>query len=415
MSGGATTTSVWDLEGLPVLDLDTLADHTAATAALAAAAEQSWIARNMFGFSILRYEDVIALLRDKRLHSAASRIMELQGVTDPEYLSRRRTSILSAEGDEHTRLRRLVGPSFSPRAADRLRPFMRDVVNGLVDEVCESGRADIAVDIGEPYPIPIICELLGAPKSDWKLFSRWATDILRIFNGNLHEDLPVISAAQEEMDEYTRGLIADRRSQPADDLLTSLIAAEEAGDRLSEEELVIMVEAVLIGGTDTTRNQLGCSLALFAEHPEQWKLVADQPEIVPRAVEEMMRYFGAVRGTARFASEDIVYKDVLIPAGTFIAVSMAQANRDEAVFADAGRFDVTRPPGGQPQLTFGSGIHYCLGAALARAELQEALPILARRMPDLELDGPVTWKPNRTGIFGPEHLPVRFTPTPRSS
>jgi cytochrome P450 len=289
---------------------------------------------------------------------------------------------------------------------------MREVIGSLVDAVAPTGRADIAVDICEPYPIPIICELLGAPKEDWKQFSRWATDVLRIFNGNLQEDLPTIMAAQDELDEYTRGLIAARRSEPRDDLLTDLIAAEESGDRLTTEELVMMVEAVIVAGTDTTRNQLGCAVALFADHPDQWKLLAtsDDPALPQRAVEEAMRYFGAVRGTGRFASEDIEYRDVLFPAGTFIAPSMAVANMDPAVFKDPGAFDITREPAGQPQLTFGSGIHYCLGAALARAELQEALPLLARRMPDLALDGPVTWKPNAAGIFGPDHLPVTFTP-----
>jgi cytochrome P450 len=260
-----------------------------------------------------------------------------------------------------------------------------------------------------PYPIPIICELLGAPKEDWQLFSRWASDVLRIFNGNLHEDLPIITAAQDELDEYTRGLIAERRTRPAEDLITDLIAAEEEGDRLSTEELVMMVEAVIVGGTDTTRNQLGCTVALFAEYPEQWKLLAEQPELTPRAVEEAMRYFGAIRGTARFASEDIEYRDTLFPKGTLIMPSMAAANHDPTAFESPGTFDITRVPPDHPQLTFGSGIHYCLGAALARAELQEALPILARRMPDLALGGAVTWKPISVGIFGPDHLPVTFT------
>jgi cytochrome P450 len=402
-------TIAFDLD-IPTLDLEFEPDREVASATLRAAAAQSWIARNPLGFSILHYEDVVALLRDKRWHSATSKIMEISGITDPQYLNRQRTSILSAEGDEHTRLRRLVGKAFSPRAADRLRPFMRDVINGLVDAVAPAGRADIAVDICEPYPIPIICELLGAPKEDWKEFSRWATDVLRIFNGNLQEDLPTIVAAQDELDEYTRGLIAARRSKPADDLLTDLIAAEEEGDKLSTEELVMMVEAVIVGGTDTTRNQLGCAVALFADHPEQWKLLAEQPELAPRAVEETMRYFGAVRGTGRFASEDIEYKGVLFPAGTFVATSMATANYDPSVFERPDVFDIAREPAGQPQLTFGSGIHYCLGAALARGELQEALPILARRLPDLALDGPVTWKPNAVGIFGPDHLPVTFSP-----
>ncbi len=174
----------------------------------------------------------------------------------------------------------------------------------------------------------------------------------------------------------------------------------------------MMVNAVLVGGTDTTRNQLGCTVALMAGYPDQWKLLAEEPDLAPRAVEEAMRFFGAVRGTGRFASEDIEYRDVLFPAGTFIAPSMATANRDAAVFPTPEVFDIRREPSGQPQLTFGSGIHYCLGAALARAELQEALPLLARRMPDLRIDGEVMWKPNTVGIFGPQHLPVTFTPTP---
>jgi cytochrome P450 len=172
----------------------------------------------------------------------------------------------------------------------------------------------------------------------------------------------------------------------------------------------MMCEAVLMAGTDTTRNQLGCSLSLFAAHPEQWKLLADQPELAPRAVEETMRFFGTVRGTVRFASEDIEYRDVVFPAGTFIGLSLAQANRDPSIFDSPAEFDITRDPPDKPQLTFGSGIHYCLGAALARAEQQEALTIMAKRLPDLELAGEIIWKPS-TVIFGPEHLPIRFTRT----
>jgi cytochrome P450 len=404
-----TVTTVFDLD-LPTIDLwgDDVQDIDDINDLVRRASERSWIARNQFGFTILHYDDVVAVLRDKRWHSAAARIPEMYGITDEAFLARRRTSILSAEGDEHTRLRRLVGQAFSPRAADRLRPFMREVIGGLVDAVAPNGRADIAVDICEPYPIPIICELLGAPKEDWQLFSRLATDVLRIFNANLQEELPIIVAAQDELDAYTRALIAQRRSRPDEDLITALIAAEEAGDKLSEEELVMMVEAVIVGGTDTTRNQLGCAVALFAEHPEQWALLAERPDLAPRAVEETMRFFGAVRGTGRFASEDIEYRGVLFPAGTLVNPALAGANRDAAVFTDPTRFDITREPSGQPQLTFGSGIHYCLGAALARAELQEALPLLARRMPNLAIDGAVTWKPSTVGIFGPEHLPVTF-------
>jgi len=377
-------------------ELDTAKDH--------------WLAQGMFGYSVLRYEDAQAVLRDKRWQSAAGLITQIAGVEMPEGAPGTRTSILNAEGDVHLRLRRLVAPAFTPRTADRFRPVMRDVVNSLVNNFCERGEADAVTDLCEPYPIPIICELLGAPKQDWQKFSVWATDILRIFNFNLAEDMPKIIAAQTELEAYSIGLIEARRNKPADDLLTNLIAAEESGDKLDTEELVMMVNAVIVGGTDTTRNQLGCALALFAEHPDQWALLAERPELAPRAVEETMRHFGAVRGTMRFASVDIEYRDVLFPAGTFIGIGLTDANHDPAAFDQPDVFDITVHHGDLPQMTFGSGIHYCLGQALARAELQEALPLLARRLPNLRLDGEVEWKPDGVGIFGPAHLPVRFDP-----
>jgi cytochrome P450 len=407
----ATLASELDIPDLTWLD-DPATTTEQLRDAARAAAEESWIARNIFGFAILHYDDVVAMLRDKRWHSASGQIMEMSGIDNPEWLNRRRTSILSSEGDEHTRLRRLVGPAFSPRHADALRPYMRGVVNELLDGFTAAGQADLAVDFCEHYPIPIICELFGAPKEDWQLFSNWATDIFRIFNGNLHEDMPIIIKAQDELDEYVGNLIEDRRSSPTDDLISALIAAEEEGDRLSHEELVSLCEAVLMAGTDTTRNQLGCSVALFANHPAQWKLLAEQPELAPRAVEETMRYFGAVRGTGRFASDDIEYRGITFPKGTFIAPSFVQANHDPVVFTDPDAFDITRDPPDKPQLTFGAGIHFCLGAALARAEQQEALAIMAKRLPDLEIDGDIVWKPPTTGIFGPDRLPIRFTPTP---
>src|SRR3954470_24906725 len=180
-------TSVFEVD-MPVLDLVDVPAEDAQRVMSDIAAEH-WIARNPFGFTILRYEDVAAVLRDKRWHNAAAIIPEMMGITDEAFISRQGTSILSSEGDVHTRLRRLVAPAFSPRAADRLRPFMREVIDGLIDPIATFGRADIVADICDPYPIPIICELLGAPKEDWKFFSRVAEDILRIFDADLQEQL----------------------------------------------------------------------------------------------------------------------------------------------------------------------------------------------------------------------------------
>ncbi len=402
------TISAHDLD-LPVLDTAGM-ERDEALAAHEDARQHHWLARTPLGFSLSNHEDAVAVLRDQRFHSALSEIRRLSGVESGGYLEQRRESILSMEGIGHARLRRLVAPAFTPAAADRLRPFMREVVDGLVDPVAPLGACEAVADLCEPYPIPIICELLGAPAEDWRRFSAWATDIFRIFNQDLANDLPVIERATTELQVYVQALVETRRRQPREDLLSTLIAIEEAGDRLSTDELGMLAEAVLMAGTDTTRNQLGCCLALFAAHPDQWSLLAEHPDRAPRAVEECMRYLGAVRGTVRLAAEDVEYRGVLFPTGTVVAVGLAAANRDPSVVEAPDTFDISRPRQTQ-QLTFGSGIHHCLGAALARAELQEALVILARRLPGLALDGPVVWKPSTFGIWGPARLPLRFSPT----
>jgi cytochrome P450 len=404
-----------DLLDIPVIDgtaMRASLSRSEQLAVLRGAGEKSWIARGEIGYNIVSYDDVVAILRDKRWHSAVGLIVELNPEATPEFRARRRESILSAEGDTHVRLRRLVAPAFSPRNADALRPFMREVVSELLDKVTPSGEVDIARDICEPYPIPIICELLGAPRSDWELFSRWAGDILRVFDNNLKNDLPFIIAAQDELDEYTRALIVKRRNEPRDDLLSALIFAEEQGDKLSTEELVMMVEAVIIGGTDTTRNQLGLAVALLMNQTDEWAALAVTPTRAARMVEETMRLNGAVRATGRVASVDIEYRGVLFPKGTLVFPSLATANYDPHVFAHPDTLVLQRGDNDAPQLTFGSGIHYCLGASLARAELQEALPLLATRLPNLRENGAAQYKIATAGIYGPTSLPATFTPNP---
>ena len=395
---------VQELE-LPALDV-LGAERDRALAQVADARRRHWLARTPLGFAVTTYEDTVSVLRERRFHSALSALRDLAAGAPDEFFARRRQSILSMEGEPHARLRRLVAPAFTPASADRLRPVMQEVMEGLVDAVAERGRGELVAEVCEPYPVPVICELLGAPKEDAPLFSAWATDIFRIFNQDLAADAPRIARAAAELEEYVTDLIERRRRSPADDLLSALIAVEEAGDRLSTEELVMLAEAVLMAGTDTTRNQLACSLALLADHPLQWARLAEDPSLAKGTVEETMRYLGAVRATARIASEDIEYRDVLFPAGTLVSVSLAGANRDPSVFDAPDTLDIAA--GRSNQLTFGSGIHHCLGAALARAELQEALVILSRRLPGLAPDGPVEWKPPTFGIWGPSRLPARW-------
>ncbi len=399
-----TVTAAYELD-LPMYDPTGL-DRDQRVALLADCQRRHWLARTPLGFGVMRYADIVAILRERRFHSALSLIPQMQGVAGTS-MEERRPSILSMEGDEHTRVRRLVAPAFTPAAANRLRPYMGEVIAELIDAIDARGECEFVADVCDPYPIPIICELLGAPRADWQRFSQWATDIFRIFNQNLAEDFPAIERASAELDEYVRALVEDRRRAPSDDLLSVLIAAEEAGDRLSTDELVRLAEAGLMAGTDTTRNQLASCVALFGAHPDQWaKFVAD-PSLAPRVVDETMRFLGAVQGTVRVASEAIEYRDVVFPQGTLMFASLAAANRDPDVYSEPMQFDITRESAA-PHMSFGSGIHYCLGAHLARAELQEALVVLAQRWPNLALAGTVEWKPDTFGIWGPARLPVQW-------
>ncbi len=399
------TSTVTELD-LPEVDVLGM-ERDEAAAVLGAARQQHWLARSPVGYLVTRHEDVAAILRDRRFHSALSLLPQMAGITDEEFTARQARSILALEGEEHTRLRRLVSGAFTPKSADPFRPFMRSVIEELVDPVAGRGSCELVGDICEPYPIPIICELLGAPRRDWKLFSAWATDIFRIFNSDLVNDLPRIKPAVRALDDYVRALIEASRSRPAANLLSDLIAAEEAGDRLSTDELVMLVEAVLMAGTDTTRNQLACSVAVLIKRPEQWAAIGSDPTLAAGAVEETMRVLGAVRATARVASCDIEYRDTVFPTGTLVATSFVSANFDPDVWTDPQDVDIARQTR-TSHMTFGSGIHFCLGASLARAELQEALPVLARRLPGAQLAGAVEWKPATQGIWGPARLPLRF-------
>ena len=266
----------------------------------------------------------------------------------------------------------------------------------------------MVADVARPYPIAVICDLLGVPRGDWERFSSWTEDIFKIFGGTVAADTPDIMRSWGELECYLDTMIEQRRSTLTGDLVSELIRVEEAGDRLTHGELKMLVGAVLTGGTDTTRNQLAAGIELFCEHPDQWALLADEPGLAAGAVEEVVRCAPIIFATLREAVVDVELCAVTIPAGTIVVVSTAAANRDPSVYTDPDRFDIRRV-GAAPQLTFGGGIHYCLGVHLAKAELAEALALMARRMPDIRASGPSPWKPI-TGISGPRTLPVEFSP-----
>lgn len=283
------------------------------------------------------------------------------------------------------------------------------MVNGLIDRVMDAGRCDVVTDIARPYPTPIMCALLGAPRADWQLFADWTEEVFKAFNfqPDATFDEAAVMHAWSELDAYVDDMVAARRNNLTDDLLSELIRAESEGERLNLDELRMLVAGFLMAGTDTTRNQLAASVQVLCEHPDQWAKLRDHPELAMQAVEESMRHSPAACIVPRTAVDDVEFGGYTFPAGTFVLANTFAANRDPAIYDDADRFDIARRD--VPAiLTFGGGAHYCLGANLARRELAEALTVLTRRLPTARRVGPVPWKPV-LGMSGPTALAIEFT------
>jgi cytochrome P450 len=397
--------NVFDAD-LPILSYEHVNNPDEAHRLIARARDLAPIAIGLHGPEILSYELVRTVLRDPRFRVPQGMFLASQGITSGPLWERVATNLISLDGAEHHRLRRLVSRAFTPRATAGLRTTIIDVITELVDRHITTGRCEVVTDIARQYPIPIICALLGAPSEDWELFSDWTDDIFKVFDWDVAAHERIILAAWEELDAYIDDMVARRRQTLTDDLVSELIRAEDDGDRLSADELRMLAAGLLMAGTDTTRNQLAASAHALCDHPDQWALLGQRPELAAKAVEETMRHSPIAFGALRAAIEDVEIAGVMIPAGTLVIANTAAANRDPDVYDDPDRLDITRK-GGPAMQTFGAGMHYCLGANLARLELAEALAVMAQRMPNARRTGPAPWKPP-TALSGPSTLPIEF-------
>jgi len=402
-----TTTIATDL---PTIAYEHAQDPAEAHELIRQARRHGPIALGPHGPEVLSYDLVRTVLRDDRFAMPKGLTLAAQGITSGELWDIAVKGLLSLDGAAHHRQRRLVSKAFTPRAAERLRSTCTDIIGDLVDAHAGAGQCDAVADVARRYPIPIICAMLGTPSEDWHLFSDWADDVFKVFDWNVVNDEAVIVAAWNAMRDYLDVMVTARRDALGDDLLSDLIRAEVDGDRLTHDELLMLASTLLMAGTDTTRNQLAAALQVFCEHPDQWALLSRHPELAPKAVEEAMRFSPIIFSTMRVAVDDVELAGVSIPAGTMVIANTAAANRDPSIYDNPGEFDITRE-NAPAMLTFGGGIHYCLGAHLARIELAEALTTMVRRMPDMRIAGPVPWK-SITGISGPASLPIEFTAAP---
>jgi cytochrome P450 len=394
---------------LPLLDNHSDPNPEIDVANLANQSEHGWLARFNFGYVVLDYDDVTALLRDRHLYQASDLVAKLFTGEGTALDELNREGLLSAEGETHTRLRRLVAAPFAPRAIDRLRPFMFEYVEELANELATEPTFVVDAPAAmSRYPIAVICHHLNVERADWDLFSRWAETTFLLFSSSAKGNEERILREMREFSAYCTTLINERRRHLGDDLISHLIEAEQEGDRLTTHEMVSLIQGIIAAGTDTTRNQLSTTLALLSTRPEVWDALDSDAQVATNVAEESLRYLNPIRFVIRQVHEPFEYRGVAFTPGTLIAFSLAGANRDEGHFDHGDVFDPRRD-GAREHLTFSSGIHYCLGAALARAELQEALLALRTRWLRMEPAGEVVWKDSRLAVWGAQSVPLRVT------
>ncbi|HTZ44450.1 MAG TPA: cytochrome P450 [Jatrophihabitans sp.] len=375
-----------------------------------AARERDWYAWSPAGLVVTRYAEANALMRHRNVVFDGQQQLTRNGVTAGPLHDWWSTAMFTAEPARHARLRGLLARSFNARFIEGLRPFAHDTAAELVAELAAGAGhpVDFTARFADRYPALLISQVLGVPRADYDLFSRWIKDFSLSLAPNLAEVLPRVDRAVSGLSEYVAGLVERRRHDRGDDLISALLATVEAGDQLTAEELHSLVMILVWGGIDSAAHQIGQLLVCFLDGPDQWDLLARQPELVSQAVEEACRFRTAAFAAPMFADADIDYQDVHIPAGTFVLIPFGGVNRDPRAFPDPDRFDVTAARAHPPML-FGGGAHYCLGAALAKIELAATLGALTRRFTPPVLAGEIRWTHPFAPIQGPDELPVRFT------
>jgi hypothetical protein len=365
----------------------------------------------LFGVWYLsRYDDVLGVLRDptvsvRRMETKAfQRVFPFQSL-GPDMVEVLRSNLLMLDPPDHTRIRNLVNKAFTPRMVERLGPRIRGIVDDLLDAAADAGEIELVRDFASPLPVIVIAEMLGVPVEDRERFKRWSDDMALLLDPiSAPEGLPAMRQAFVEFGEYLDAVVEDRRRSPRDDLLSGLVAAEEAGDRLSPVELGSLAGLILAAGHETTTNLIGNAVVALLRNPGERKRLRDDPGLLESAVEEFLRYDSPVQATDRILTRELEIAGRRIPSGEAVVLLLAAANRDPARFPDPDRLDLARPD--NRHLAFGQGVHFCLGAHLARVEAQLALGGLLRRFPDLDGDpATVEWRPSMT-LRGPVALPL---------
>ncbi|TVQ55788.1 MAG: cytochrome P450 [Rhodobacteraceae bacterium] len=370
---------------------------------VAAARAESWYARTPYGLAVLRHEEMGELLLHPKLRQGSHAWPAHNKVTGvfSDWWAR---TILVQEGETHARLRKLVNPAFAGRLLEEMRPKFETMAAALVDRFHAQGACDFMHDFADPYASQILCLMLGIPQEEAPHVLRLSADMGLALGVSFKQHEDRINRATEGMFAYADDLVAKRRSLPGDDFMSALVAATE-GDRLSDEELRDMILILVFAGIDTTRNQLGLGMSMFLDHPAQWALLAERPDLARKAVEEVMRVRPTITWVTREATEDFEYRGLAIARGTTVHLLSGAAGTDTTVFEPG--FDITAER--KRHYGFGGGVHHCLGHAIARSDMSVAMTVLPPRLRNPRLAGEPEWLPD-SGNTGPVSLPIAFDP-----
>ncbi len=388
-----------------------LADPYPVYARLRSISPVCWV-RQVGGWVVTRYADVMTVLRSPS--ASCERAALLRERISDEFepvIATRANSMLNVDAPRHTRMRLLVNTAFTPRTVEGLAPFVQRFVNQVLDEARPRGRMDVIGDLANPLPATVIAELLGVPPSDRGQFKTWSVDITAAVS-NIPANIPPdvlrqSMIAMEELREYFRAIIAQRRAEPRGDLISALVRAQEEGDRLSDEELLANAVLLLNAGHETTTNLIGNGTLALLRHPDQLQRLRDDPTLIPSAVEELLRYDSPVQFTSRILKADMVLGRKRLRAGQITLLLLGAANRDPEQFPDPDRLDVARAD--NKHLAFGLGPHFCLGAPLARLEGRIVFETLVQRFPALRLDGSAPEYRQNFNLRGLKSLQVAFS------
>lgn len=376
---------------------------------LAALRKQNWLARGVFqgevfGVCVLSYQAVMDILVHPELRVFEHDLPEIRNAVD----ERTRDMILFMDGAPHHRIRRLLGRALGARFGPEVERLMVKELETLLESVAGEPSFEAVKRICAPFTMASLCAFLGIPREDWHLFERWSPSVSKLITPEAKDAIGELERTFKEMDEYIGGLYAERRARPTGDLLSRLVEVNIDGDRLTDRELKATLPSMLIAGTDTTRNQLALTMRAFAQHPDQWERLRADPSLLETTVEELFRFAPSNVSTPRLAVRPFEYQGIRFDAGTSFVCLTASANRDERVFPDPDRFDISRKTGAAKQVTFGGGMYSCIGAALGRASVRIALSVLARRVKAFSLPAAGTFS-TPTGLYGPSALPVSLT------